>query len=198
MAASGWRLGNANEQRETGLDGAGTHFQVSGLSHQVPGTGAQVQVREICPLPALSDRPSHLSSVIDLAIHSFRVAGGSPGWQASGLFHSALHSVLNAVLCPSLPGKICPLSSAIDSVIRSFRVAGGSPGWQVAAPGGRWRDFSIQPSTRSFSPLQSIQSSIRPSIQQLYVVTRSRPYQGKLGQHAVLPLPQGMHSPDTR
>ena len=106
MAASGWRLGNANEQRETGLDGAGTHFQVSGLSHQAPGTGAQVQVRvrEIYPPPALSDRLSHLSSVIDLAIHSFRVAGGSPGWQVAGLFHSALHSVLNAVLHSVLCG----------------------------------------------------------------------------------------------
>ena len=42
-------------------------FQVSGLGHQDPGTGHQVQVlvQEICPL----------SSVIDSVIHSFRVAG---------------------------------------------------------------------------------------------------------------------------
>ena len=31
-----------------------------------------------------------------------------------------------------------------------------------------------------------------------YVVTRSRPYPWHLGQHAVLPHPQGKHSPDTR
>ena len=50
--------------------GWGVHFQVSGLSNQVPGTGAQVQVRvqDICPL----------SSVIDAVIDSFQVAGGSP------------------------------------------------------------------------------------------------------------------------
>ena len=54
-------------------------------------------------------------------------------------------------------------------------------------------------------------SSIQPSIQQRYVVTRSRPCprqtrsargpdpaQGKLGQHAVLALPRVMHYPYTR
>ena len=51
--------------------------------------------------------------------------------------------------------------------------------WQVAAPGGGRRALSIQP---------SIQSSTQPSM-----VSR-----GKLGQHAVLPLPQDKHSPDTR
>ena len=46
--------------------GWGTHFQVSGLSHQEPGTGAQVQVRvqEICPLSSVID------SVLDSALHS--------------------------------------------------------------------------------------------------------------------------------
>ena len=59
-------------------------------------------------------------------------------------------------------------------------------GWRVTASGGRWRDFSIQPSTQS-STQPSIQSShfatvirhlssIQPSIQLRYVVTRSRPY----------------------
>ena len=35
--------------------GWGAHFQVSGLSHQEPGTGDQVQVRvqEICPLSSI-------------------------------------------------------------------------------------------------------------------------------------------------
>ena len=59
-------------------------------------------------------------------------------------------------------------------------------GWQVTAPGGGWRGFSIQPSIQS-STQSSIQSSvlgsairhlssIQSSIQQSYVVTRSRPY----------------------
>ena len=46
---SGWRLAvwNKIEQRETGdrMIGWAAHFQVSGLSHQDPGTGHQVQVR---------------------------------------------------------------------------------------------------------------------------------------------------------
>ena len=55
--------------------GWGTHFQVSGLSHQEPGSGDQVQ--EIRPLSSI--QPSF----------SFRVAGGSLGWQVAGLIHSA-------------------------------------------------------------------------------------------------------------
>jgi hypothetical protein len=58
--------------------------------------------------------------------------------------------------------------------------------WRVAAPGGRWRVLSIQPSMQS-STQSSTQSSnfasvirhlpsIQPSIQHRYVVTRSRPY----------------------
>ena len=68
----------------------GGHSRVSGLSHQEAGAGDQVQVRvqEICPL----------SSVIDSALRSFRVAGGGPGWQVARMIHSALHSVLHAVL----------------------------------------------------------------------------------------------------
>ena len=40
--------------------GWGAHFQVSGLSHQEPGTGDQVRVQEVCPL----------SSVIDSVLHA--------------------------------------------------------------------------------------------------------------------------------
>ena len=120
--------------------------------------------------------------------------------QVAGLFHSVLHSVLNAVLHSVLRARFCHPSSAIDPVIH-FR-------WQVAAPGGRWRGFSIQPSIQS-STQSSIQSSVIPSAQpeaarsarsadptsrqcpeitkndelrtknsleQPYVVTRSRPY----------------------
>ncbi len=58
---------------------AGDRFQVSGLGHQVPGPGiqVQVQVREIC----------HLSSVIDAVIDS------------------ALNAVLYSVLALSLPSR---------------------------------------------------------------------------------------------
>jgi hypothetical protein len=67
--------------------GWGSHFQVSGLSHQEPGTVAQVQVRvqEICPL----------SSVIDAVIDSFQVAGGGPRWQVA----ENPPSVIDSVIC---------------------------------------------------------------------------------------------------
>ena len=68
--------------------GWGGRFRVSGLSHQEAGTGDQVQVREIWPL----------SSVIDSALLSFRVADGGSRWRVAGMIHSALHSVLYAVL----------------------------------------------------------------------------------------------------
>jgi hypothetical protein len=78
------------------------HFRVSGLGHQVPGTGIQVQVQVRVF--------GHLSSVIDSVIVPFRVAGGSPGWQVAGLFHSVLHSVLNAALYSALC-SVLPLAS---------------------------------------------------------------------------------------
>ena len=75
--------------------------------------------------------------------------------------------------------------------------------WRVAAPGGRWQALSIQSSTQS-----SIQSSMQqqpPDPTQRGGAARWKRLavggwehsQGKLGQHAVLPLPQGKHSPDT-
>jgi hypothetical protein len=79
---------------------------------------------------ALPHRLSHLSSVIDSVIHSvihsFRVAGGSSGWPVAALFHSALHSVLNAALHSVLRDQFSP---------PPLRVAGGSPGWQGAGDG---------------------------------------------------------------
>jgi hypothetical protein len=130
-----------------------THFQVSGLSHQVSGTGIQVQVQEMCPLSSM--QPSVIdsviysalhsvlhsvllgqicppSSVIDLAIVLFQVVGGSLRWQVAGLFYSALHSVLHSVLNVVFRDQIYPPSSVIDSAIAPFQVAGGSPRWQVA------------------------------------------------------------------
>ena len=77
--------------------GWGAHFQVSGLSKQEPGSGDQVQVRvqEIWPL----------TTVIDSALLSFRVAGGSSGWQVAGLSHSVFNSALHAVLHSVLRGQ---------------------------------------------------------------------------------------------
>ena len=92
--------------------GWGAHLQVSGLSHQEPGSGDQVQ--EIRPLSSI--QPS---------------------------FHF---------------------------------------GCQVAAPGGRWRDLSIQSSTQS-STQPSIQSShFTPAIRHLSSI-----------QPSTLPLYQCMH-----
>jgi len=57
--------------------GWGAHFQVSGLSHQVSGTGPQVQVRvqEICPLSSvICHRSSH--RLIPGGGWQPRVAGG--------------------------------------------------------------------------------------------------------------------------
>ena len=95
--------------------GWGAHFQVSGLSKQEPGSGDQVQVRvqEIWPL----------TTVIDSAFLSFRVAGGSLGWQVAGLIHSVLHAVLNAALNSVLPFHPCHPSSVIDSAIHAAPVS---------------------------------------------------------------------------
>ena len=71
------------------------------------------------------DRFSPLSSVIDSAIYSFRVAGGR-------LFHSALHSAIHSFLHSALRDRFSPLSSIQSSV--HF-------GWPVAALGGGWRAF---------------------------------------------------------
>jgi hypothetical protein len=157
--------------------GGGAHFQVSGLGHQVPGSGVRVrvQVQEIC----------HPSSAID--------SGG--GWQlqvAGGGFYP-FSPQCSPPLSPPLSPPILPLSSVICHLLR----------WRVAAPGGRWQALSIQPSTQP-----SIQSSMQqqpPDPTQRGGAARWKRLavggwehsQGKLGQHAVLPLPQGKHSPDT-
>ena len=84
-------VGNTVEQRETGdrMIGGGAQFQVSGLGHQVPDSGAQVrvQVQEI----------GHLSSAIDPVIFP----GGRWQLQVPGGGKSVL----------------CPLSSIQSSVI---------------------------------------------------------------------------------
>ena len=79
-AVSSWRMAVGEihaTQRETGnrIGCWGDHFQVSGLSHQEPGAGNQVQVRvqEIC----------HPSSVIDPVIHfGWQVAAPGGRWRA--------------------------------------------------------------------------------------------------------------------
>jgi hypothetical protein len=60
---------------------------------------------------------------------------------------------------PPFSHPFCHLPSVIDSVID----AGILFGWQVAAPGGRWRGFSIQPSIQS-STQSSTQSFLLPSV----------------------------------
>ena len=97
----GWQVaGVAAAQRETGdrMDGGGRdNFQVSGLGHQVPGSGIQVQVR----VRELSHRP----------ISRWRVAASGGGWRAichlssviDAVIYSALYSALHAVLYSALP-----------------------------------------------------------------------------------------------
>ena len=90
--------------------GWGAHFQVSGLSKQEPGSGDQVQVRvqEIWPL----------TTVIDSAFLSFRVAGGgtypfspprSP--QRSPQFSPPI-SPLPSVICHRFSHPRCPCIKA--------------------------------------------------------------------------------------
>ena len=80
----------------------------------------------------------NLPFVLDSVLPPLRVAGGSPRWQVAGVPPSVIDSV------------ICHLSSTLSSI--HF-------GWPVAAPGGGWRRFSIQPSTQS-STQPSTQSSV--------------------------------------
>jgi hypothetical protein len=79
-----------------------------------------------------TDQPIAPSSVIDSVIHSvihsFRVAGGNPRWRVAGLFHSALHSVLNAALHSVLRDRFSHLSSTQSSI------SGGR--WQPQVAGG--------------------------------------------------------------
>jgi hypothetical protein len=125
--------------------GGNPRWRVAGLFHSALHSVLNAALHSV-----LRDRFSHLSSVIDSVIHSvihsFRVAGGRSRWRVAGLFHSALHSVLNAALHSAsvINSVICHLSSVIDPVIH-FR-------WQVAAPGGRWRAFPFSP---PFSPQRS-------------------------------------------
>jgi hypothetical protein len=122
-------------QRETGnrMIGGGAYVQVSGLGHQVPGSGVRVrvQVQEISHLPLI--KPSS------------QVAGGSPGWRAAGFIHSVLHAVLHSVIHAVIQFCLC---HRLSHLLR----------WRVAAPGGRWQALSIQPSMQS-----SIQSSMQSS-----------------------------------
>jgi hypothetical protein len=85
--------------------GCGAHFQVPGLSHQEPGTGAQVQVRvqEICPL----------SSGIDSVIDSFQVAGGGPRWQVAGF------SIQPSMQCSTQPSIQTSTQPSMQSSIQS-------------------------------------------------------------------------------
>ncbi len=127
------------------------------------------------------------------------IGWGGIHFQVSGLGHQAPGSGFQVrVQLQEICHRFSHLSSVIDPVI----VSGG--GWQPRVAGGGKSALCHR-------------SSIQPSILHRYVVTRSRPYPARrsreveavsgwrsgtqprqLGQHAVLPLPQGMHSPDTR
>ena len=90
--------------------GGGAQFQVSGLGHQVPDSGAQVrvQVQEI----------GHLSSAIDSVIFQFQVAGGSSRCRVAGNLSSALchrSSHLSSAQ-PSILPSIRPLLAIIQIV----------------------------------------------------------------------------------
>ncbi len=110
--------------------GWGAHFQVSGLSKQEPGSGDQVQVRvqEIWPL----------TTVIDSALLSFRVAGGSSGWQVTGIIHSVLNAVLN---------------SALRSESQLCRDAVPTPPQGMHSPITQYSRHSSQPPTANRQPL---------------------------------------------
>ncbi len=126
--------------------------------------------------PQRSPPFSPLSSIQPLPRFRWQVAAPGGGWR--GFFNSALHSVLNAVLHSVLRDRFNPPPLQVAGGSSRWRVAGVPPclidsvichpssiqpsihfGWQVAAPGGRWRRFSIQPSTQS-STQSSIQSSV--------------------------------------
>ena len=147
------------------------------------------------PLPQDSHSPDTrysildtlVAHVIDPAIAPLRVAGGSPGWPVAGLFNSALHSVLNAVLhsalrdqfshlsstqsstsggrCSALPHRLSHLSSVIDSVIHS------------ALPEAARSARSADPTSRQCPEItKNDEPRTKNSLEQPYVVTRSRPY----------------------
>jgi hypothetical protein len=131
--------------------------------------------RSIQPSTQSSTQSSMQPSVIDSALchrfsHPFsppplRVAGGSPRWRVAALFHPALHSALRH--------RLSPLSS-IQPSIQPSPTSGGR--WQPQVAGG-----SASSLPHRLSHLSSVlHSALRPF----------RPYQDKLGQHAVLPLPK--------
>jgi hypothetical protein len=112
-----------------------------------------------------TDQPIAPSSVIDSVIHSvihsFRVAGGNPRWRVAGLFHSALHSVLNAALHSVLRDRFSHLSSTQSSI------SGGR--WQPQVAGGGLFHSALHSVLNAalhsvlcdrFSHLSSTQSSI--------------------------------------
>ena len=103
---------------------------------------------------------SGLRFPFDLMI-SFRVAGGSPGWQAAGLFHSALHPVLKAVLNSVLRDRLGPLPAVIDS----------------AQPEAARSARSADPTSRQCPEItKNDEPRTENSLEPRYVVTRSRPY----------------------
>ena len=116
--------------------GWGTHFQVSGLGPQVPGTGAQAQVRvqEICPL----------SSIVDSVILRLGWPVAAPGgrWRGLSIQPSIQPSTQSSIQFSVIDSALCPLSSTQHSVIRHHPTPAPTP---APRPGGRiWPNFEVK------------------------------------------------------
>jgi hypothetical protein len=102
--------------------GCGAHFQVPGLSHQEPGTGAQVRVRVQVIGPLSSIQPSTHSR--------WQVAAPGDRWRAFPFSPpcSAQRSPQRSPpFCHPFCHPFCP-----RFIHPSFRVPGDSPRWRVA------------------------------------------------------------------
>jgi hypothetical protein len=139
------------------------------------GWGAYFQVSALGHQVQVRGREiGHPSSILDPVIYSIRVAGGSPRWQVAAL----PPCLIDSAICPlsSIQPSIQP--SVIDSALCHLSSTQSS-----STSGGRWQPQVVGGASSALCHRFS-----HPF----------RPYQGRLGQHAVLPLPQGRHSPDTR
>jgi hypothetical protein len=98
--------------------GCGAHFQVPGLSHQEPGTGAQVRVRVQVIGPLSSIQPSTHSR--------WQVAAPGGRWRAFP-FSPPCSAQRSPQRSPPFCHPFCP-----RFIHPSFRVPGDSPRWRVA------------------------------------------------------------------
>ena len=99
--------------------------------------------------------PSSIQSSIDFG---WPVAAPGGRWRRFSIQPSTQSSTQPSIQSSVIDSALCHRFRHLSSIQPSIQ---SSPhfGWPVAAPGGRWRRFSIQPSTQS-----STQSSIQPSV----------------------------------